>query len=89
MAIGRRSSPTLVRQSLSGDARSLSIAAASIIAKVTRDRLMLELHERFPMYGFDKHKGYGTQVHQAALAKFGPCACHRKSFAPIKQLVKL
>lgn len=74
---------------VSGDARSLSIAAASIIAKVTRDRLMVELHERYPHYGFNKHKGYGTAAHLAALAQHGPCPCHRKSFAPIRQLVVL
>lgn len=72
---------------VSGDARSLSIAAASIIAKVTRDRLMLELHSLYPQYGFDKHKGYGTASHLAALAKHGPCPCHRKSFAPIRGLL--
>ena len=69
-----------------GDAKSLSIAAASIIAKVTRDRLMHELHDSFPHYGFAKHKGYGTAVHAAALAKHGPCIAHRKSFAPLVKL---
>jgi ribonuclease HII len=67
-----------------GDARSFSIAAASILAKVTRDRLMLEYHARYPEYGFDAHKGYGTAQHLAALEKFGPCPIHRKSFAPLK-----
>ena len=74
---------------VSGDARALSIAAASIIAKVTRDRLMLDLHALYPMYGFDQHKGYGTAQHHQALERFGPCPCHRKSFMPIKQLVLL
>lgn len=72
---------------VSGDARSLSIAAASIIAKVTRDRLMLGLHALYPQYGFDKHKGYGTASHLAALVSHGPCPCHRKSFAPIRELL--
>ncbi len=63
-----------------GDARSHMIAAASIIAKVTRDRYMLELDERYPMYGFAKHKGYGTSEHIAALRKYGPCPEHRRSF---------
>jgi ribonuclease HII len=67
-----------------GDARSLSIAAASVLAKVTRDRLMMEYHAQFPEYGFDAHKGYGTAQHLAAIGKFGACPIHRKSFAPLK-----
>jgi ribonuclease HII len=67
-----------------GDARSYSIAAASVLAKVTRDRLMLEYHAQFPEYGFATHKGYGTAQHLAAIEKFGPCPIHRKSFAPLK-----
>lgn len=63
-----------------GDLRSLSIGAASIVAKVSRDRLMLEWHRRFPQYGFDRHKGYGTAAHLAALRRHGPCPCHRLSF---------
>jgi len=70
-----------------GDGRSLSIAAASIVAKVTRDRLMADLAEQYPGYGFDKHWGYGTKAHQKALAERGPCALHRKSFAPIQELL--
>jgi len=66
-----------------GDARSYSIAAASILAKVTRDRMMLQLHEQFPGYGFADHKGYGTARHLAAIARLGPCPAHRKTFAPI------
>jgi ribonuclease HII len=66
-----------------GDARSYSIAAASVLAKVTRDRFMLELHTQFPEYGFAEHKGYGTAKHLAAIARHGPCPIHRKSFAPI------
>ncbi len=67
-----------------GDARSFTIAAASILAKVTRDRLMLEYDRRFPAYGFARHKGYGTTGHLAALAEHGPCPIHRRSFAPLK-----
>jgi ribonuclease HII len=68
-----------------GDARSYSIAAASVLAKVTRDRLMLEFDRQFPEYGFAGHKGYGTARHLAAIAAHGPCPIHRKSFAPLKQ----
>jgi ribonuclease HII len=68
-----------------GDARSYSIAAASVLAKVTRDRLMLEFHIQFPKYGFAAHKGYGTAKHLAAIAAHGACPIHRKSFAPLKQ----
>jgi ribonuclease HII len=67
-----------------GDARSFSIAAASVLAKVTRDRLMLEYDRQFPVYGFAGHKGYGTRRHLAALAEHGPCPIHRRSFAPLK-----
>lgn len=76
-----------VQTIVSGDGRSLSIAAASIIAKVTRDRIMVALHDEFPGYGFARHKGYGTAFHQAALSEFGPCIHHRKSFAPIAKLL--
>lgn len=68
-----------------GDARSYSIAAASIVAKVTRDRMMAELDERYPHYGFGRHMGYGTAEHLAALARYGPCPDHRRSFAPVAQ----
>jgi ribonuclease HII len=67
-----------------GDARSYSIAAASIIAKVTRDRLMLDYDRHYPGYGFAQHKGYGTADHLAALAALGPCPIHRRSFAPLR-----
>ena len=63
-----------------GDAKCASIAAASILAKVTRDRYMLEMAERYPMYGFAQHKGYGTKAHYAALREYGPCEIHRPSF---------
>ena len=67
-----------------GDARSYSIAAASVLAKVTRYRLMLEYHAQFPEYGFAEHKGYGTAKHLAAIAQHGACPIHRKTFAPLK-----
>ena len=69
-----------------GDARILSIAAASIVAKVSRDRMMVDLDARYPGYGFGQHKGYGTPQHQAALASIGPSAVHRLSFAPLQRL---
>lgn len=71
---------------VSGDALSLSIAAASVIAKVTRDRLMTQLHETYPHYGFDRHKGYGTKEHLTKLREHGPCPIHRRSFEPVAQL---
>ena len=71
-----------------GDAKSFSIAAASVIAKVTRDRLMLQLHEQFPQYNFAQHKGYGTPEHLAALAQHGSSPIHRKSFAPVRQTLE-
>jgi ribonuclease HII len=67
-----------------GDAISLSISAASIIAKVTRDRLMERLHEAHPLYGFKDHMGYGVPAHLAALKAHGPCPFHRRSFAPVR-----
>ena len=66
-----------------GDCKSYSIAAASVIAKVTRDRMMLKLHDQYPDYNFAQHKGYATPEHFAALEKHGPCPIHRKSFAPV------
>jgi ribonuclease HII len=76
------------RAIVGGDKIVKSISAASIIAKVTRDRLMREMHNKFPKYGFDKHKGYGTKFHIEALQKNGYCEIHRKSFEPVKTLVK-
>ena len=67
-----------------GDSKSLSIAAASIVAKVIRDNLMLEAHQKWPQYGFQKHKGYGTKEHLAALAQYGPAPCHRLSYRGVK-----
>lgn len=69
-----------------GDAKSMSIAAASILAKVSRDRLCYEYAEKYPMYGFDKHKGYGTKAHTEAILKYGPCEIHRMSF--LKKILK-
>lgn len=63
-----------------GDSKSMSIAAASVLAKVTRDRLMLELDEKYPLYEFKKHKGYGTALHMDLIRKYGPSECHRPSF---------
>lgn len=66
-----------------GDASERAIMAASILAKVTRDRRMLELHAQYPHYGFDRHKGYAAPIHLAALREHGPCPQHRRSFAPV------
>ena len=68
-----------------GDARSYSIAAASVLAKVTRDRIMEDYDRQWPAYGFAEHKGYGTPRHLAAIATHGPCPIHRRSFAPLRQ----
>lgn len=85
---GRDTIETIIPQLsiIDGDSLSLSVAAASIIAKVTRDALMATLHEQYPQYGFDTHVGYGTKRHRAALAQFGPCPLHRLSYAPLKKL---
>ncbi len=69
-----------------GDAKSMSIACASILAKVSRDRLLYKYAEEYPVYGFDKHKGYGTKVHVEALRTYGPCPYHRQSF--LKKILK-
>ena len=66
-----------------------SVAAASIVAKVTRDRMMRDLDQRYPEYGFGRHKGYVTGEHLRALAEFGPCAEHRKSFRCVPELVQV
>ena len=79
-AIDKLDVPGEVRGIVHGDALCYSIAAASILAKVTRDRLMRELDEQYPMYGFAKNKGYGTAQHIAALKEYGPCPAHRRSF---------
>jgi ribonuclease HII len=79
-----RDAPCPVQTIVKGDAISLSISAASIIAKVTRDRLMERLHEAWPLYGFSDHMGYGAPAHLAALKAHGPCPWHRRSFAPVR-----
>jgi ribonuclease HII len=72
---------------IGGDALVFSIAAASIIAKVTRDRLMTSYHKKYPEYGFDQHMGYGTELHMRAIKKHGPCNIHRLTFAPFSDRV--
>lgn len=76
------------RALVKGDFLSLSIAAASVIAKVERDRRMMAYAEEFPGYGFERHKGYGTKIHLEGLAKLGPCRIHRRSFAPVALAAK-
>jgi ribonuclease HII len=76
-----------LRPIVKGDALSLSIAAASIIAKVTRDHLMSAYHATFPQYNFLSHKGYGTAEHLQMLARFGPCSIHRRTFAPVREAI--
>jgi ribonuclease HII len=87
---GNRAPPLFctVQTIIKGDTLSLSIAAASIIAKVTRDRMMVVMDRDFPGYGFAKHKGYGTTAHAAALAEYGPCTEHRKSFKPVAAMIQ-
>lgn len=70
-----------------GDSKIAAISAASILAKVARDAEMLALHEQYPQYGFAQHKGYGTAIHLAALAEYGPIGQHRRSFAPVRKLL--
>lgn len=79
-----RSLPCLAEAWIGGDARDRTIMAASILAKVARDRHMLQLHAQWPQYGFDQHKGYSTPSHLAALTQHGPCPEHRRSFAPVR-----
>ncbi|GAA2574449.1 hypothetical protein GCM10010411_02940 [Actinomadura fulvescens] len=73
---------------IKGDQVAACVAAASVVAKVTRDRIMVELHERFPAYGFDVHKGYATREHSAALAEHGPCPEHRFSFVNVGRALR-
>lgn len=85
---GNKQIPNLTMEQyavIGGDKLVKSISAASIAAKVTRDRMMMEFALKYPQYGLDKHKGYGTKVHMDALTKYGPCEIHRKSFAPVKK----
>jgi ribonuclease HII len=77
--------PLPQRALVRGDSLSLSIAAASVVAKVYRDALLTEYAARYPAYGFAQHKGYGTRQHAQALARFGPCPLHRRSFAPVRR----
>ena len=76
----KRNIPVPCMTVVGGDAKSPSIAAASVLAKVSRDRLCYELDKQYPQYGFAKHKGYGTKEHMEALKKYGPCPCHRRTF---------
>lgn len=87
---GRDLPPTPVRSLsfIGGDGRSVSIAAASIMAKVTRDRMMQRADALYPQYGFARHKGYPTADHLRTLARFGPCDLHRRSFAPVRSVVE-
>ncbi len=73
---------------IKGDSRSLSIAAASVVAKVVRDRIMYSFSRQLPVYGFAKHKGYGTQQHRQAIAQFGPSYLHRKTFSGVKEYLE-
>jgi ribonuclease HII len=79
--------PTESMPIVGGDAKSASIGAASIVAKVTRDRIMRELDAEYPQYGFASHKGYCTHDHLRALEEHGPCPCHRRSFAPVAERI--
>ncbi|ANU27962.1 ribonuclease HII [Planococcus versutus] len=80
--------PMSCKSIIKGDAKSLSIAAASILAKTRRDALMAEYAVQYPLYGFEKHAGYGTKDHVAALEKYGPCEIHRTTFEPVKSLLR-
>ena len=72
---------------IKGDRLSVSVAAAGIVAKVTRDRLMMDLHKQYPAYGFDSHKGYPTRSHKEALSRHGPCPVHRKCFRGVREFL--
>ena len=80
--------PCTAEAIVKGDAKEPAISAASILAKVVRDQEMLELHTRYPMYGFDGHKGYPTKVHLEALEQYGPCPEHRQSFGPVRRIIE-
>ena len=79
--------PCPARAVIGGDALEPAISAASILAKTARDACCMELHARYPHYAFDRHKGYGTALHLARLAEFGPCPAHRRGFAPVRALL--
>ncbi|MEJ2717244.1 MAG: ribonuclease HII, partial [Deltaproteobacteria bacterium] len=74
---------------IKGDRLSFSVAAAGILAKVTRDRLMRELHEQYPQYGFDSHKGYATSAHREAICRYGPSPVHRKYFRGVREYLAM
>jgi ribonuclease HII len=76
------------RAIVKGDTKSAAIMAASILAKVTRDHLMIDAHKLYPRYGFDEHKGYSCRRHFEALRQYGPCPIHRKSFEPVRLLIE-
>jgi ribonuclease HII len=80
--------PCQARTLVGGDGLEPAISAASILAKVTRDRIMVDLHRLYPRYGFDRHKGYPTRDHLQRLAQFGPCEVHRRSFAPVRDAMQ-
>jgi ribonuclease HII len=80
--------PCQARTLVGGDGLEPAISAASILAKVTRDRVMVDLHRLYPRYGFDRHKGYPTRDHLQRLAQFGPCEVHRRSFAPVRDAMQ-
>jgi hypothetical protein len=80
------SSPHACTSVIKGDGIEFVIAAASICAKVTRDRIMRSIHAQYPVYNFEQHKGYGTAAHVAAIFKYGPCPYHRMTFAPLKNM---
>lgn len=88
---GNRTPPNIeaayVEAIIKGDGKVFSIAAASIIAKVTRDRMMHEAHAKWPEYGFAQHKGYGTKLHMATVRRLGPCPIHRLTFRPLPEIV--
>ena len=74
---------------MNGDEKSISVASASVVAKVYRDEMMIKKHEKYSVYGFDRNKGYGTKYHINALKEYGPCEIHRKSFKPVKDILGL
>ncbi len=88
-AVTLKNVPIQQRGIKKGDSLSISIAAASIIAKVTRDRLMIDYNKQYPQYGFAGHKGYGTKQHRQAIAAHGPCPIHRKTFRGVKEYLSL
>ena len=81
-------SPIQQEAIIKGDQRSFSIAAAAVLAKVTRDRIMVEMSHKFPEYGFESHKGYPTKAHKEAVQRYGPCPIHRRSFKGVREFVQ-